>query len=231
MSAAFRRCRCTGLLAGALLAVAAAGAAPALEPPVLSEVTAYAREAQVRWIPPATRPAAYDIYRATAPGGPYTRINDAEVTGAFYTDTGLEPQTRYCWVVRSRSGQDESAPSNEVCATTGQVNGIFRRGNVNSDARINLTDAVNIMGYLFMGERTVITCKNAGDVDDDGHIALTDPIYLLSFLFQGGDDPPPPGPHCCGIDPSPDLAAGTDIEDGCEVDDPCPPPRPGIACP
>ncbi len=78
----------------------------------------------------------------------------------------------------------------------------FVRGNMNGDDRADLSDAVGILGYLFLGSAPPV-CFDAADVDDDGDIAITDAIYLLSHLFLGGAPPPQPYPDS-GDDPTSD---------------------------
>lgn len=78
----------------------------------------------------------------------------------------------------------------------------FRRGDVNDDGRVNLSDAVVILQNLFGGAVT-LSCDDAADTDDDGDILLTDAIRLLGYLFQNGEAPPPPG-VACGEDPTAD---------------------------
>lgn len=84
----------------------------------------------------------------------------------------------------------------------------FHRGDLNDDGVSNLTDAVMILGYLFLGEGDP-SCLEAADIDDDGEVNLTDAVGLLVHLFSGGPPPARPGPpgYPCGYDPpgSPDL--------------------------
>ena len=87
----------------------------------------------------------------------------------------------------------------------------FRRGTVNADDRVDLSDAVAILGFLFLGDATP-QCLDALDVDDDGRIVLTDAVALLSYLFLGGAFPASPGPARCG----PDMTADElDCVTGC----------------
>ncbi|MCZ6794253.1 MAG: dockerin type I repeat-containing protein [Planctomycetota bacterium] len=80
---------------------------------------------------------------------------------------------------------------------------LFVRGDVNRDRRVDLTDAVNILLFLFTQDGEPLACADAADVDDSGFVHLTDPVYLLRFLFVGGTPPLPPHPYA-GKDP-PDL--------------------------
>jgi predicted outer membrane repeat protein len=77
----------------------------------------------------------------------------------------------------------------------------FTRGDADQNAETNLTDAVYILQFLFLGGPQ-LECADAGDTDDDGRLVLTDAVFLLNWLFQGG--PPPPEPGACGPDFTPD---------------------------
>ena len=62
--------------------------------------------------------AAYNVYRSTVSGGPYTLI--ANVTTTSYVDpiAGLTPGTTYFYVMRSvNSVGVEDGPSNETSGT------------------------------------------------------------------------------------------------------------------
>jgi hypothetical protein len=63
--------------------------------------------------------AGYNLYRATAPGGPYTKVNSSLITYTTYTNTRLTNGTTYCYVVTAINNQvpaKESPYSVEVCA-------------------------------------------------------------------------------------------------------------------
>lgn len=79
----------------------------------------------------------------------------------------------------------------------------FRRGDVNEDGDVDISDVVAILGMLFLGSFAP-PCEDAADIDDDGAVDITDPIALLMYLFNRGVPPPPPGPRTLGIDPTPD---------------------------
>ena len=69
----------------------------------------------------------------------------------------------------------------DTCADTR-----FRRGDVDDDARRTVTDAIQILNYLFAGGRPP-ACLRAADVDNDGTVSLTDPLALLGYLFSAGE--------------------------------------------
>jgi hypothetical protein len=78
----------------------------------------------------------------------------------------------------------------------------FRRGDADGNGKLDLTDAISTLQFLYMGY-TAPTCMDAADTDDSGKLDLTDAISSLQFQFMGGDPPAPPGSTTCGQDPTP----------------------------
>jgi hypothetical protein len=76
----------------------------------------------------------------------------------------------------------------------------FVRGDANLDRVLDLSDAVTVLGYLFIG-RTGLGCRDAADLNDDGILDISDPVGLLYFLFDDGKPPPSPYPEA-GVDPT-----------------------------
>lgn len=71
-------------------------------------------------------------------------------------------------------------------------------GDINGDWKIDLTDAVDLLGYLFLGTPAPApvycdTTTPSGDANGDGRVDLSDAVYLLEHHFRGG---PPPAPLC-----------------------------------
>lgn len=77
----------------------------------------------------------------------------------------------------------------------------FRRGDVNADGTVDLSDAIFALSYLFLGGDAP-DCLETADANDGGGIDLSDAVYLLNFLFLNGPDPRPPFP-ACGLDVTP----------------------------
>jgi len=86
---------------------------------------------------------------------------------------------------------------------------LFVRGDVDADGKVNISDVVKLLYYLF-GEEDVL-CLAACDVDGrDEEVLINDPVYLLLYLFAGGSRPPEPFSACgedsglliCGAFPS-----------------------------
>jgi len=83
----------------------------------------------------------------------------------------------------------------------------FHRGDADQNNALELTDAIPILGSLFLGSTTrVPECEDAADADDNGSIELTDAIRVLGYLFLGTGVIPDPGAteSPCGPDPTTD---------------------------
>src|SRR5215510_6209459 len=78
----------------------------------------------------------------------------------------------------------------------------FIRGDANANGRVDLSDAVFTLAYLFQGGDGP-SCNDAADSNDSGKVDLSDAVYTLGYLFLGGPAPPAPGLEC-GWDPTPD---------------------------
>lgn len=75
----------------------------------------------------------------------------------------------------------------------------FRRGDADTSGKLDISDAVFTLNYLFSGGRAP-TCLDAADSDDNGAIQISDPVRSLGFLFLGTQPPAAPGPENCGLD-------------------------------
>jgi hypothetical protein len=80
----------------------------------------------------------------------------------------------------------------------------FKRGDANDDGRVDLSDALAILGVLFLGEAGEFRCGGSADVNDSGKADVSDAVAVLGHLFLGSDPPRPPFPDC-GQDPTPDA--------------------------
>ncbi|HVR75828.1 MAG TPA: dockerin type I domain-containing protein [Planctomycetota bacterium] len=81
--------------------------------------------------------------------------------------------------------------------------GKFVRGDSNGDDRVDISDPVYTIRYLFVGGPTP-PCLAAADANDDDRLDISDPIVLLRHLFMGGGPLPLPGP-LPDLDPTPGL--------------------------
>jgi hypothetical protein len=94
---------------------------------------------------------------------------------------------------------------------------LFLRGDPNASGAMDISDAVSILRYAYVGMPESVRCEDAGDTDDDGKIDLSDAVRIINYLFLGGPPPEPPwgdGPADCAWDDSRDTL-------GCELYFPC----------
>lgn len=59
---------------------------------------------------------------------------------------------------------------------------IFSRGDTNDDGKVDISDSINVLSFLFLGIG-IISCEDASDSNDDGKLDITDGIEILSHLF------------------------------------------------
>jgi hypothetical protein len=88
---------------------------------------------------------------------------------------------------------------------------LFRRGDASGDGAVDISDAIFLLGALFLGDKKP-RCRDAADSDDSGTIEITDAILLLNYLFLGELPPPPPGPTDCGEDPASGDSRGDGLD-------------------
>ena len=90
-----------------------------------------------------------------------------------------------------------------VGTTEVEAQGVFIRGDCDQSVVVDLSDAIKLLSYLFLGTDDPI-CLDACDTDDSGDLDISDAIKLLSYLFLGSAPPESPFPFE-GIDPSEDT--------------------------
>ncbi len=143
--------------------------------------------------------ALLDSISTDDPSRPARRASSPQGAGAWPPATWMETGTRDIAI-------GESTPDGRrVLVIFGRALGerTFVRGRANADTQIDLSDAVFILGYLFLGS-SAPECFDAADVNDSGIIDLSGAVHLLNHLFVGGAPPPPPYPEA-GEDVTPDA--------------------------
>ncbi len=66
----------------------------------------------------------------------------------------------------------------------------YKRGDVNGDNKISVTDVIYFINYLFKGGNPP-NPLGVGDANCDGKSTVSDVIFLINYLFKGG-----PAPAC-----------------------------------
>ena len=64
------------------------------------------------------------------------------------------------------------------------------RGDFDRNETINISDAVLLLNFLFVGGAAPV-CEPLVDTNTDGSVNLSDAVFLLSFLFVSGPAPDP----------------------------------------
>jgi hypothetical protein len=88
----------------------------------------------------------------------------------------------------------------EDCAAAPDCVPLFVRGDATADFKVDISDAIFILSFLFNGGAGS-SCLDALDSSDDGRIDLGDAVGILTYLFLSGPPPSPPFP-ACGEDPT-----------------------------
>ena len=107
-----------------------------------------------------------------------------------------------------------SEPLNLVEITLEFVRTIsFRRGHFDHGAQLSLSDATQMLLYLYGGGPAPV-CLDSVDTNDDGALNLSDPVRVLNMLFGSERVGSGFAWAQCGTDPTPDtLGCAEDICD------------------
>jgi len=65
----------------------------------------------------------------------------------------------------------------------------YYRGDVNKDGKLNVTDVIYLVNYLFKGGPKPIEFVDQGNVNNDANTNVADVIYIVNYLFKGGPAP------------------------------------------
>jgi hypothetical protein len=137
-------------------------------------------------------------------------------------EQGLRPPGGDPWGVQIAHAMNVDAPVGDLDAQASDplfeqftlelcpLGGLQRPGDGNQDGTLDLSDAVWLLGHLFLGTAPRLPCEGGTasspgpgeralmDVNGDGGIDLSDSVSILSFLFLGGR-PPTLGNECVRI--------------------------------
>lgn len=85
---------------------------------------------------------------------------------------------------------DKHPYNNETNIVVTSETGAFLCGDANQDGKVNIGDAVFIIGYVFRGGPPPAPLQ-AADVNHDGKVNIGDAVYLIGYIFRAG-----PAPNC-----------------------------------
>jgi hypothetical protein len=134
----------------------------------------------------------YDVFRATSPAGPFTRINASRLSTSAYTDTAVTGGTAYVYAVTaSDEANNRSALSAPAAATPPSTTDLLRAYSPQlryetqetyfADSAAEMTDnfvAGSRQNYLVNGAGSRLAAANPGDPLANLSLAfLGDPVY------------------------------------------------------
>jgi hypothetical protein len=61
-------------------------------------------------------------------------------------------------------------------------------GDASGDETVNVSDAVYIINYVFVGGDTPVPLESA-DANCSGAVNVSDAVYIINYIFVGGNDP------------------------------------------
>lgn len=145
---------------------------------------------------------------------------------------GAEEETEPMVVLLSvHDGENVTDDSIELTVGTPPTGGRQLPGDCNQDAVLDISDAVCLLGHLFLGSPARLPCGGGTladqgnvtllDVNGSGQVDLSDGVYVLAFLFSGGPAPSL-GRSCVEIAGCPEVCGSspaTDDHDGDGIDD------------
>jgi hypothetical protein len=68
----------------------------------------------------------------------------------------------------------------------------YQPGEVNNDCKLNVSDPVYLIKYIFEDGAEPI-CFSSGYANGDDKINISDPVYLINYIFRDGEPPVPMG--------------------------------------
>ena len=131
----------------------------------------------------------YDVYFGTADPPPL--VSDDQLAPAYDPPGDLEYGTQYFWQIIAFDEVEEST-AGPIWTFTTEYDVLC--GDCNDDLLVNVSDAVVIINFVFLGG-TPPDPLCEGDANADGSVNVSDAVAIINFVFVGGD---PPSPNCCG---------------------------------
>jgi hypothetical protein len=86
--------------------------------------------------------------------------------------------------------QDSNLDTLEVASIDGliDIKVLYTCGDANSDSAVNVSDAVYIINYVFIGGDVPDPIESA-DANCDGSANVSDAVWIINYVFIGGNDP------------------------------------------
>ena len=125
----------------------------------------------------------FDVYLGTSQ--PLTEVSTQQTENSYNPPGDLAYETAYMWqiVVKDEHGANTVGP---VWHFTTQEPWIC--GDANADNRLNVSDAVNLINYVFSGGLPPDPLE-VGDCNCDTLVNVSDAVVIINYVFSGGYQP------------------------------------------
>ncbi|MBD3217670.1 MAG: PQQ-binding-like beta-propeller repeat protein [candidate division Zixibacteria bacterium] len=156
------------------------------------KATGVALTASLSWMggdPNTNDQVHYDVYFGTTDPPPL--VSDDQLAQVYDPPTDFEYGTEYFWQIIAFDEADEST-AGPVWTFTTEYDVIC--GDCNNDLSVNVSDAVIVINYVFIGGTAPVPLC-VGDANADGSVNVSDAVLIINYVFIGGN---PPDPNCCG---------------------------------
>ncbi|NIP44205.1 MAG: hypothetical protein GWN61_22425 [candidate division Zixibacteria bacterium] len=134
---------------------------------------------------PEGQELTFDVHFGNEFPPPLASADQADTT--FDPPDELDLETKYYWHITARDiyGDTTSGP---VWSFTTIAGPSYTCGDANGDTTINVSDAVWIINYVFVGGDAPQPLES-GDTNCDGSCNISDAVWIINYVFVGGDGP------------------------------------------
>ncbi len=107
----------------------------------------------------------------------------------FLTSADLEEGTHTADIIIENTDPDNT-PLNFLAELELYYENYYICGDANSDSLVNISDAVFIVNYVFVGGSPAPEIMEAADVNCDVNVDVSDAVYLINHIFVNGSPAP-----------------------------------------
>ena len=158
----------------------------------------------VGWHPISEDGTLVIVERRNADNEPWIRRDTQRASAGSFIDRSVRYGQEYQYRIQFENSFGVSGYSSEISARPPEPT--FLRGDANRDGKLDISDPIYTLGFLFLGNPVDLSCTDAADVDDSGAVGIADAIFTFQYLFYPEVNTqriPLPFPEA-SIDPTPD---------------------------
>ena len=192
---------------------------PPAAPTALAATAASAIQIDLAWTDNSDNETGFEIERSTTGiGGTYGPLHTTSANATAYSDSGLDPETEYCYRARATNAAGESAYAGPDCATTpAEVHNALDFGTNNAYVTFGPTSTLGLAQFTLetwfkregagvttntgsggVGDAIPLVTKGTGEVDDADNkdmnyflgIRASDSVLIADFEEGGGGSSP-----------------------------------------